>query len=172
MTDEFPDRAARAFDAHDAFARNGAEFDLTTTPFVAAVTTKETDDPALRYRAQVRAPTLSAAIEGPVGDIVEEGWFETFELRLEDAPMAVRDDLAVDLDVGIEGGEVVIRFEFEHGNADRGARATKTLCEYVEGTYVEGIVPGYEYRPPVSDLLSNARQNSDDSDAERGSMPM
>lgn len=172
MTDELPDRAVRAFDAHGAFERNGAAFELTTTPFASTVTAAETDEQALRYRVRIRVPTLSAATEGPVAGVVEEGWFETFELRLEDAPMAVRDELTVDLDVEVDGDELVVRIEFEHGNADYGARATKALCEYVEGTYVEGIVPGYEYRPPVADLLASARRNSGGSDTERGPMPL
>ena len=32
------------------------------------------------------------------------------------------------------------------------------MIDFVEGTYVQGVIPGYEYTEPVSDLLSAARQ--------------
>lgn len=171
MTNELPERAVRAFEGHDAFERDGERFAVTTTKFDGRVTAAETDGWALSYVLEVRAPMLSAAAEGSVGPAVEEGWFETYELRLEDAPMAVKQDLAFDDQRVIEeGGDAVAIFEFEFENADRVPGMAKAIAEYVEGTYMEGIVPGYEYGPPVSALLSRARQS--DSDGDRGPMPL
>jgi hypothetical protein len=171
MTDELPDRAVRALESHDAFERDGEWFSVTTTKFDARVTAAETDDWAIAYILEVRAPMLSTAAEGSVGSAVEDGWFDTYELRLEDATMAVRQDLAFDDQRVIEeAGDAVAIFEFEWGNADHAPGMAKAIAEYVEGTYMEGIVPGYEYGPPVSSLLSRARQS--DSEGDRGPMPL
>ena len=172
MTEELPERAARAFEAHDAFERAAGDdgwYEVTTTRFDGRVTAAETDGWDLEYTLEVRAPTLSAAAEGPVGDAVEEGWFRTYDRRLEDAPMAVREDVALtDRRVFEEAGDAVAVFVFEWGNADRAPDIAKAMAEYVEGTYLEGVVPGYEYGPPVSELLSRARQD----DGGRGPMPL
>lgn len=159
MTDDtaLPERAARAFERHDAFERNGEWFELTTTGFDGRVTAATTDGAAIAYTVEVRAPMLSTAVSGTVGAAVEDGWFETYELRLEDAPMAVRGSLTLDEQrVFEETGEAVAIFEFELENADRAPDASKAIVEFVEGTYVEGVIPGYDYVPPVSPLLSEA----------------
>jgi hypothetical protein len=177
MTDELPERAARALEAHGAFERSdgdGSWFDVTTTRFDGRVTAAETDEWALEYTLEVRAPMLSTATEDQVGDAVEEGWFETYERRLEDAPMAVREDVDLaDRRVFEEASDAVAVFVFEWGNADRAPDIAKAMAEFVEGTYVEGVVPGYEYEPPVSELLSRAQYSSgDDGESGRGPMPL
>lgn len=169
-----PDRFVRAFEAHEAFERaDDGGFSLTTTRLDARVTAVETDDRALRYTVTVRAPMLSAAVvDEAVGQAVENGWFDTYELRLEDAVGAVRHD--VDLEeytVRSLDGEAVATFEFEWGNADQAPAIAKAIAEYAEGTYVEGVVPGYQYGPPVSDLISSARQG-DDGEGSSGPMPL
>jgi hypothetical protein len=160
---ETPERFIRAFDVHDAFERDGEEFVVTTSVFGGRVEADETNDWALRYTLTVRVPMLSAAVEGEaVGPAVEEGWFDTFSLRLEDAPGVVRQDLTLeDLTVTREVDEAVVSFTFEWGNADHAPRMVKAIAEYVEGTYVEGIVPGYTYGSPVSELVSSARQTGE-----------
>ncbi|MEF8779028.1 MAG: DUF5813 family protein [Natronomonas sp.] len=166
-----PDRAVRAFEGHEAFERDGKWFEVTTTKFDGRITVRETEERALSYTLEVRAPMLSEAAEGTVGPAVEDGWFETYELRLADATMALREDLTLDDQrVVEEAGDAVAIFEFEFENAGRVPKMAKAIAEYVEGTYMEGIVPGYEYGPPVSSLLSKARQSSDEGD--RGPMPL
>jgi hypothetical protein len=98
---------------------------------------------------------LSAVTVEEVGPDLESGWFDTFERRLEDAPGAVRDrvELAA-FDLQQDGSEAVVTFGFEWGNADRAPDIAKALAEYVEGTYMEGIVPGFDYREPVDSMLS------------------
>lgn len=160
MTDELPDRAVRAFEAHDAFERDGRWFEVTTTKFDGRVTAEPTDDWELAYTLEVRAPMLSAVTEGHVGSAVEDGWFETYELRVEDSHMAVRQDIEFDdYRVFEEADEAVAVFEFEWGNADHVPDMTKAMTEYVEGTYMEGVVPGYDYTQPVSEMLAKARQD-------------
>jgi hypothetical protein len=170
MTETVPDRAVRTFESHDAFERAGRWFEVTTTRFDGRVTAAETDGWALAYTLEVRAPMLSSAIEGSVGSAVEDGWFETYELRLEDAGMALRQSLEFDDQrVFEEAGDAVAVFEFEWENSDQVPDMAKAITEYVEGTYLEGIVPGYEYQPPVSELLARAR--ADDSGGS-GPMPL
>ncbi|WP_435197009.1 DUF5813 family protein [Natronomonas sp. EA1] len=156
-----PDRAERAFEAHDAFEREGEWFQLTTVTFDVRVQASETDDWALSYDLEVRAPMLSDAVEGEVGDALESGWFDTYALRLEDAPGAVRESVELAaLDVRAEAGEAVAVFTFEWGNADRAPAIAKALAEYAEGTYMEGVVPGFDYVEPISSMLAAAEQNS------------
>lgn len=167
---ERPDRFERAFDAHEAFERDGDAYTLTTTTFEATVTADETDDWALRYTVTVRAPMLSTAVEGDVGAAVEDGWFDTYALRLEDATNATRQNVELDsCRVREAGGDAVAEFEFVHGNADHAPDLVKAIVEYAEGTYVEGVVPGYDYREPVASLLQGASQNGD---GERGGTPL
>ena len=104
------------------------------------------------------------------GDAVESGWLDTFERRLADAPGATR--ASVDLDsfsVTAANGTVTVRYGYAFGSAERAVEIAKTFVEYVEGTYVEGVVPGYEYESPVTDLLSAAGTNAD---GERGGTPL
>ena len=172
MSDTLPEQAVRAFETHDAFERDGDGFAVTTTTFVGRVTAEPTDDPSIHYTLEVRAPTLQAATADEVGEALVEGWFDTYELRLEDAPTAVRGNLELDEQrVVAEGDEAVAVFGFEQENADRAPDVVKAVAEYVEGTYMEGIVPGYDYVPPVSKMLSQARQSGGDGGG-GGPMPL
>lgn len=185
MTDEVRE-AQEAFEDHDAYRRandsenseesedGDREYVLETTAFDGRVTAERADaDWATRYVLVVRAPALQSAVEETVGPNLQEGWFETYELRLEDAPDAVRDSVDLEeLDVREEGGDAVAEFVFESGNADRAPEIAKAIAEYVEGTYVEGVVPGFTYREPVAGLLSRAKQSGDDEGTADGSGPM
>jgi hypothetical protein len=171
MSETVPERAVRAFEAHEDFERDGEWFEVTTTKFEGRVTAEETDEWALSYTLEVRAPMLSTAAEEPVGSAVEDGWFDTYELRLEDTTMAVRQDIEFDEQrIFEEAGDAVAVFGFEWGNADHVPDMAKAMTEYVEGTYMEGVVPGYEYGPPVSEMLSKARHA--DGDGGHGPMPL
>ena len=161
------DETADAFEAHDAYERDGEEFSLSTTPFDGRVAVEDS-----HYRVRVEVPTLAAATEESVAEAVADGWFETLALRLEDAPGATRADVEVPEPTVEQVGEtVVVECEFVHENPERAAEAAKALLEYVEGTYVEGIVPGYSYLPPVADLLSRARRHGE-GEGESGAMPL
>lgn len=150
--------ATEAFDAHDAYEQADGGYRLTTTTFDGRVELEPHDGRGTTYRVTVRAPTLDGATADKVGSAVEVGWFDTFRIRLEDAAGTVRDPVAVSTSVDREPGGVVVTYGFEWGDPDRAAEIAKALTEYVEGTYVEGIVPGYDYVEPVASLLSNATQ--------------
>lgn len=161
MTDDVPERALRAFEAHDDFAVEGSRFVSTATEFSASVTVSETEEWDLHYLVSVRAPMLSAVTEDDVHEVVEEGWFETFELRLEDAPGAVVQNIELDeFEVAQEGDDAVVTFGFAYGNAGTAPEAVHALIDYVEGTYMEGVIPGYSYLPPVADMVSRAHQST------------
>ncbi|WP_299266098.1 DUF5813 family protein [Halorientalis sp.] len=171
MTDGIPERAERAFEGHEAFERDGDSFVVTTTRFDGRVTAAETDDWALSYRLVVQTPMLSAAVDGDVGDAVEAGWFDTLERRLKDAPSVTRTDVTLDeMTLTEDGTEAVAEFAFEFDNADRAPDVAKAFAEYVEGTYVEGVVPGYDYEGVVADLMGKAA--SQGGDGSRGGTPL
>jgi hypothetical protein len=156
-----------AFATHDAYEPADDGYALTTTVFDGRVVVDGDE-----YRVSVTMPTLDAAAEESVDEVVEDGWFETLSLRLEDAEGATRADIEVpNPTVERRGEEVVAEWIVPFGDMKRAAEAAKTLIEYAEGTYVEGIVPGYSYRSPVADLIANARTEGDGED-ERGPMPL
>ncbi|MFC6733609.1 MULTISPECIES: DUF5813 family protein [unclassified Haladaptatus] len=161
MTDDVPDRAVRAFDEHADFTADGSRFVSTATEFDAHVTVSETDDWDLHYLVTVHAPLLSSVTEDDVHEVVEDGWFETFELRLEDAPGAVVQNIELgEFEVRRSGGDAIVTFGFEYGNAGNAPEIAHALIDYVEGTYMEGVIPGYTYLPPVADMVSRAHQSS------------
>jgi hypothetical protein len=172
MTDELPDAVEQALDHHDAYDRaEDGSYRLTTTVFDGRVTAEDAEEWRTAYTVIVRAPTLHAATADEVGDAVADGWFETLELRLEDAPKATRADVELDeFSVERDGEDVVTTYEFTLGSADRAADVAKAFVEYVEGTYVEGIVPGYSYEGKVADLVSDA--SSGGGDGEVGGTPL
>ncbi|AZH26628.1 DUF5813 family protein [Haloplanus aerogenes] len=151
-------RIARAFRDHDSFDRvDDGRFTSTTTTFDGIVEASENDG-RIDYVVRVRAPSLSAAVEDGVAAVVEEGWLETFELRVADADGVVRGDHDFEPTVELAGDELVVEFAFTDINERRGVDDAAALINYVEGTYVQGIIPGYEYVDPVGRLVDRARQ--------------
>lgn len=158
MTDSADTAPERAFDGHDAYVQRDGEdtaYRLETTAFDGTVTLPaEADD---TYQVVVETPTLEAATSDQVGHAVAVGWFETFEKRLDDAPGATRHDVSLSaFGVAEDGDTVVVRYEFVESNPRIAADVAKTFAEYVEGTYVEGVVPGYEYEGAVAELIGAA----------------
>lgn len=151
-------RVERAFRDHDSFEQVAdAEFEATTTAFDAAVTAVERDG-RIEYDVRVRVPSISAAAEGDVAAVVEEGWHETLERRIEDVDSAVRGDHDLDPTVRLAGDEVVVDVAFTDINERRGVDDAMAVINYVEGTYVQGIIPGYDYTGPVAQLVDQARR--------------
>jgi hypothetical protein len=161
MSSDTPESVSSAFEAHEAFEAADSGYLLTTTvfdPTVEAVT----EGAKARYTVTVCVPTLDAATEEDIGEVLAESWQETLTRRLEEAPKATRS--RVDLDgFGVEAVSEELRIEyiFTWGNPTRAVEIAKTFAEYVEGTYVEGIVPGYDYEPPISSLLADASQSGE-----------
>jgi len=168
---EVPDDVADVFGSREVFVASGDGYVVETTSFDGHVTASEGDAWRTDYEVTVRTPTLQAATADEVGPAVHDGWLDTFERRLEDAPKATR--VAVDVDeysVETDGEEVVVTYRFSLGGEREAADVAKTFVEYVEGTYVEGIVPGYNYVGVVADLMNSASTGG--SEGERGGTPL
>ncbi|UPV74934.1 DUF5813 family protein [Halorussus limi] len=164
MTDE---RVQRAFREHPDFEEaDDGRFETPEKPFpgVVSVTDAEDDGEGTSdaYSVEVRTPMLDAVVEGEeVAEVVEDGWFETLELRLEDAHTVTNADAAPP-DVEREGDEVVVTVEFASSDPEQAVEDALAVVEYVEGTWVQGIIPGYDYREPAAGLRERARQNYDE----------
>jgi hypothetical protein len=174
MTD-LPAAVEHELDAHEAFVEHEAGYDLTTTVFETTVTAAEAEGKRDgRFRVTVTLPSLDAAVAGEaVAPAVEDGWFETLERRLEDtftvAHTSTHEDPAVDRDAEA----VRVTLEYVAWDAAEGVDDAKTLVEYVEGTYAQGLIPGYEYRGPAATLLENAQSRGQEASEDTGSgMPM
>ncbi|EMA66830.1 hypothetical protein C461_09976 [Halorubrum aidingense JCM 13560] len=158
---ELPDRVRRAFADHGSFepAADGV-WTAETTPFDGDVRAEPAADGRVRFLVTVRVPTLSAVTTDEVADVVEEGWTETFELRVVDVGGVTRKEREFDPTVTIDGDEIRVGFELTDINERRGVDDAGALINFVEGTYVQGVIPGYEYTEPVTDLLSAARRQA------------
>lgn len=158
---ELPDRVRRAFADHGSFepAADGV-WTAETTPFDGEVRAEPAADGRTRFVVTVRVPTLSAVTTDEVADVVEEGWTETFELRVVDVGGVTRKEREFDPTVTIGDAEIRVTFELTDINERRGVDDAGALVNFVEGTYVQGVIPGYEYTEPVTDLLSAARRQA------------
>lgn len=180
MTD-LPDPVARELESHDAFAplEDGPGYDLETTVFDAVVTADDAEGKRDgEFRVTVTLPTLDAAVAGEtVADVVEDGWFETLERRLEDV-FGVAHTSTHDEPTLVRGAdEVTVTLEYVAWDAGEGVEDAKALIEFVEGTFAQGIVPGYEYQGAAATLLENAQNRGqqaaeDGSGGSSGGMPM
>ena len=167
MTDE---PVERAFREHPDFKQaDDDRFETPEKPFPGVVTvTEATDsDETDHYEVEVRTPMLDAVVEGEaVAEVVEDGWFETLELRLEDVHTVTNADSASPPEIEREGHgeetEVVVTVEFEREDPEYAAEDALAVVEYVEGTWVQGIIPGYDYGEPAASLRERAQQNYDE----------
>ncbi|SNR24701.1 DUF5813 family protein [Halorubrum vacuolatum] len=154
-----PGRVRRAFASHGSFEQvRDARWESTTTAFEGAVDVADAEDGRIRFDVTVTVPTLSATAADEIAEVVEEGWYETFELRVVDVGAVTRKEHEFDPDVERTGEEITVAFSFTDINERRGVDDAGALIDFVEGTYVQGVIPGYEYVEPVSDLLSAARR--------------
>lgn len=141
----------REFETHGQFEGHDDAFVPTTTDFDATATV---EDDAVRVTVEV--PTLDAVVEGEtVADVVEEGWFETFELRVVDVDGVTYADTVEEPTVEREDETVTVEtvVEARPGNAADDALA---VANFVEGTWFEGIIPGYDYVPKVQAMRERA----------------
>lgn len=160
---ELPSRVRRAFRDHGSFeAIDDATWTSRTTAFDGEVTAETNEDGTTRFDVTVTVPRLQAATADEVADVVANGWFETFELRVSDIGGVARGDHEFDPTVTRNGEEIVSEFSLSDINERRGVDDAGAVIDFVEGTYVQGIIPGYEYVDPVDSLLSKARQQGND----------
>lgn len=162
-----PDRIRRAFRDHSSFDSDPEpqRFRYTATPFDATVEVstserRDSDEPAVVFDLAVQVPMLDAVTADRVADVVEDGWYETFELRVADVGGVTRIERdvspSVRRSIDDETRVAVVEATLEDRNVRRGLDDVGAIADYVEGTYVQGIIPGYEYEPPVADIISEA----------------
>ncbi|ELZ41894.1 DUF5813 family protein [Halorubrum tebenquichense] len=160
--DELPDRVRRAFADHGSFERDGDGWVSTTTAFDGTVRAAPADEGRTRFTVTVRVPTLSAVTADEVADVVEDGWADTFERRVVDVGGVTRREREFDPAVETGGDEIAVTYALTDINERRGVDDAGALIDFVEGTYVQGVIPGYEYTGPVAELLSAARRHGND----------
>ena len=172
-SDSMPPIVVDAFERHDAFEKRDQgnrqdafdreeEFSLTTTVFDAAVTaTTDPEDDSYRFRIHVELPTLDAAVANEtVASVVEEDWQATFERRLADVFTVADTDTHDGPVVDRERSSLIVRLEYTARGPTSGVEDAKALVEYVEGTYAQGLIPGYTYRGPAGELRANAQDRA------------
>lgn len=159
---ELPGRVRRAFEDHPSFepAPEPARFRSTTTPFDALVGVPAVDGETIVFEIRVRVPMLDEVTRERVADVVEDGWYETFALRVADVGGVTRIERdvspSVRRSVDDETRVAVVEATIEDRNARRGVEDAGAIVDFVEGTYLQGVIPGYEYEEPVTDLVSRA----------------
>lgn len=155
------DAAKRALADHHAFTSTSRDYDVTTTPFPASVTPADSHT-EITYLVTVTVPTLNAAVaDEEVATVVQTGWYETFERRLEDIHGVTRSDIeTASLSLDDAAAQIEITVRFSTRQPAQGAEDAKAIVDYIEGTYLEGVIPGYTYTEPVSDLLDRAKNRS------------
>ncbi len=160
MTDDVPGPVEDALDDHDAFEPADDGYRLETTVFDAMVTATPTDGPRDGHvHVTISLPTLDAAVaDETVPAVVEDDWFETLKRRLTDAFSVTRSVDGEGPAVDREGETVRVTLEFVAWDAREGIADAKALIEFVEGTYAQGLVPGYEYRGPAGELVASAAE--------------
>ncbi|MFB6169180.1 MAG: DUF5813 family protein [Haloferacaceae archaeon] len=156
---ELPRRVVRAFGDVDAFEPTpDGTYRQTTTAFDAEVAASVGEDGETRFSVSVRVPMLSAVVDGGVADVVEDGWYETFALRVADVSGVTAGDHDLDPTVERADGEAVASVDFSDIDPTRGVADAKAFVDFVEGTYVQGVIPGYEYTDPVAGLVAEGRR--------------
>lgn len=178
---EIPDAFAR----HDAFepTDDDGTYELDSTAFDVTVTaTGVESEKAGAFTVHVEVPSLSASVADPddVAPVVEDGWFETFERRLADAYDVAKTSYGDEPVIDRDPMEIVVSLSFETWSARDGVDDAKALAEYVEGTFVQGLIPGYDYVGAAADLRGAATANAateadgdaSDSDPDRSGTPL
>lgn len=158
---ELPTEVRRAFDEHPSFepAPEPGLFRSTTTPFDALVDAFADGETAV-LEVVVRVPMLDEVTVERVADVVEDGWYDTFELRVVDVGGVTKAerDASPSVRRSVDDGTrvAVVEATVEDENPRRGVDDAKAIIDFVEGTYVQGVIPGYDYEEPVVDLISQA----------------
>lgn len=162
---DLPDRARRAFRGHDAFAAADEQdrYVATATPFEGVVAAEPGDGGRIRFDVTVRVPMLDATTADDVAPVVEEGWYETLERRLDTIGGGVlagdHDPEPAVAETTHEGDRVAeVTTSFEDIDPNRGVDDAAAFVDFVEGTYVQGVIPGYDYVDPVAGIIAEARR--------------
>lgn len=154
---ELPHRLQRAFADHTAFEQHtDGQFISTSTTFEGHVEATEIDG-RFSFVVESRVPLLGTVTEEEVADVVEDGWYETFELRTQDIGGIFRTDRDLSPTVTRHAETAAVEVTLEDINPRRGVDDAAAVIDYVEGTFVQGIIPGYTYTEPIDGILERAR---------------
>lgn len=162
MTDHALAAARDAFASDERFEETDeSEFTATKTPFEGSARL-EIEGETVEYRVVSRVPMLDSVVEGEtVADVVEEGWFETLERRLADIPKVTSVETS-EPEIHQANGTVVVEATIREADPSRAPDEAQAIVDYVVGTWMEGIIPGYEYTEDVQSLRERASQNYDE----------
>lgn len=143
-----------SFANHPRFEATNGGWSPTTNDWNATVEVRdETVD------VTVEVPMLDEVVEGEtVAPVVEDGWYETLERRLEDVG-GVTYATVTSLDVERSGRGVTVDITL-HARPGNTADDTLAIVNYVEGTWFEGVIPGYPYVEKVQAMREQAQQNA------------
>lgn len=155
-----PAGLARAVDEHRAFEPDSdteTAFISTTTAFDGVVDAEPTTD-GVSLAVTATVPMLGAVTDDDLAPIVEDGWYDTFERRVTDVGAIFRIDRSLTPQLTHDDGEAVVTATLTDSNVERGVDDAAAFIDFVEGTYVQGVIPGYTYTDPVAGLLEQARE--------------
>jgi hypothetical protein len=158
MSEALPDRVRRAFRQHDAVTDPAdGSASVTSTAFDATLTASERDDGHIEFSVEVQVPLLSTVTPDEMAEVVADGWADTFRRRVENIGAVTEGDHDLEPTVSREADTLRVEAILDDLDHTRGTNDAVAVVDYVEGTYVQGVIPGYEYEPPVSNLIETAR---------------
>lgn len=131
------------------FRMTTATFDATVIPGSESVS------------VSVVLPSIDAVVEESVADVVVDGWYETLARRLDGVTSVVG---ATVEEPSIERFAEEVLVEVEVAPRDEVASDLRAVINFIEGTWVGGIIPGYTYEDRIQALRSAAAEagGSDD----------
>ena len=162
--------ATRSLAGHDDLRETEAGYRYDQTPFTVVASVEEA---AVVIRITV--PSLTAVVVDQVGDAVASGWYDSFRRRVGDVDRALTvDETAVVTETEHTGETVTVTYRRSLTAPDRAGADVAAAAQFVEGTYLQGVIPGYEYTDPVRSMLqqASAAAGSEDLDSTRGGTPL
>lgn len=164
------DRTNRAIALHDSIEsdEDNDVYPVTTTVFDGHVNIEITDGTTV-FSVRITVPMIDAVVDGHVAEPVQKGWLDTFGRRMADAASATRGHDTLDIKTTREDDTAVVETTFTDIDPSRGIDDAVSLVEFAEGTYVEGVIPGYDYTDPVTQLIQRA---SDAAGGKKGGTPL
>ncbi|MFB6086429.1 MAG: DUF5813 family protein [Halodesulfurarchaeum sp.] len=143
----FRDRPGFHAEKSDIFGVEALEFEARVTVGKGTVTLVQ------------ELPTLDATVVGEtVAPVVEDGWEETLERRVMDVTGVV--DPVSGPSVKRRDGTIRVEMELEDGGKPV-AEAVRHAADFVESTWVEGIIPGYDYDERVKRIRNRAMETAE-----------
>ena len=159
------ERIDARFTTHSEFEEGDERYVVQSTPFEITVTFSVETGDSIEYLVEATVPSLDAVIvEESISDSLLEGWAEPFERRLRDVEQAWSSMSDVIVECDWDRDEFIASFRFSRvSDAPAPTDDIVALVGYLEGTYLQGIIPGYEYSEPVSGMLEQARDRAEES---------